>query len=110
MFICKKIFTKEVLNVKIIVEGKGGDKMKEAAGEANMTVITIVLIGVVAAVGAILIPRLMNSSANKSCCQELGGVVSGQYCSGLEGNGAGGYKQTPGKYIQIKSLSGKCDE
>ena len=26
--------------------------MKEAAGEANMTVITIVLIGVVAAVGA----------------------------------------------------------
>ena len=42
--------------------------MKEAAGEANMTVITIVLIGVVAAVGAILIPRLLNNVQYRSCC------------------------------------------
>ena len=54
--------------------------MKEAAGEANMTVITIVLIGVVAAVGAILIPRLLNNMNDRSCCQELGYVVSGKYC------------------------------
>ena len=54
--------------------------MKEAAGEANMTVITIVLIGVVAAVGAILIPRIMNSMDDKSCCQETGGYVSGDQC------------------------------
>lgn len=54
--------------------------MKEAAGEANMTVITIVLIGVVAAVGAILIPRIMNSMDDKSCCQEMGGYVSGSKC------------------------------
>ena len=54
--------------------------MKEAAGEANMTVITIVLIGVVAAVGAILIPRLLNSMNDKSCCQELGGYASGTSC------------------------------
>ena len=54
--------------------------MKEAAGEANMTVITIVLIGVVAAVGAILIPRIMNSMNDKSCCQEMGGYVSVDKC------------------------------
>ena len=47
--------------------------MKEAAGEANMTVITIVLIGVVAAVGAVLIPRIMKGLDQKSCCSENGG-------------------------------------
>lgn len=110
MFICKKIFTKEVLNVKIIVEGKGGDKMKEAAGEANMTVITIVLIGVVAAVGAVLIPRLMNNSDNKSCCQELGGVVSGQMCAGVSKNSDGNYVKSDMKnYTKIKNLTKQCD-
>ena len=77
--------------------------MKEAAGEANMTVITIVLIGVVAAVGAILIPRLMNQASNKSCCQEIGGYVSGTYCiNASNGNYASGKSQT------VASLSGKC--
>ena len=61
--------------------------MKEAAGEANMTVITIVLIGVVAAVGAFLIPRLMNQMNAKSCCQENGGYVSGGTCKGGALNG-----------------------
>lgn len=56
--------------------------MKEAAGEANMTVITIVLIAVVAAVGAMLIPRIMNTLNAKSCCQENGGYVSGAKCMG----------------------------
>lgn len=60
--------------------------MKEAAGEANITVITIVLIGVVAAVGAILIPRVMHTVEDKSCCQELGGVVSGVNCTGVTDN------------------------
>ena len=55
--------------------------MKEAAGEANMTVITIVLIGVVAAVGAIVIPRLLNSSAKKAACAEMGGTLSGDMCN-----------------------------
>jgi len=54
--------------------------MKEAAGEANMTVITIVLIGVVAAVGAILIPRLMSQTSLKSCCQEKGWSWSAGSC------------------------------
>lgn len=58
----------------------GGDLMKEAAGEANMTVITIVLIGVVAAVGAILIPSLLTNMSARSCCQQMGGTVDGGNC------------------------------
>ena len=56
--------------------------MKEAAGEANMTVITIVLIGLVAAAGAIFIPRLLGSLKARSCCTEYGGTWSGSKCSG----------------------------
>ena len=55
--------------------------MKEAAGEANMTVITIVLIGVVAAVGAILVPKILDGSAKKAACAEMGGNLSGSTCS-----------------------------
>ena len=62
--------------------------MKEAAGEANVTVITIVLIGVVAAAGAILIPRLINTVGARSCCTELGGTVSGSYCVGGDKSGS----------------------
>ncbi|MCM1370345.1 MAG: hypothetical protein NC181_00430 [Clostridium sp.] len=54
--------------------------MKEAAGEANMTVITIVLIGLVAAAGAILIPRLLNSTDKSSCCQANGGIWRNNQC------------------------------
>lgn len=65
--------------------------MKEAAGEANMTVITIVLIGVVAAAGLVLVPRLMSSLKAKSCCTDVGGRWSGGACrsvSGIEWNGS----------------------
>ena len=54
--------------------------MKEAAGEANMTVITIVLIGVVAAVGLLLVPRLMGTAKAKACCVDAGWFVSGNRC------------------------------
>lgn len=54
--------------------------MKESAGEANMTVITIVLIGLVAAAGAILIPSLLTNMKARSCCQQMGGVVEGGNC------------------------------
>ena len=40
--------------------------MKEAAGEANMTVITIILIGIVLAVGYGIIHSVMDSVENKS--------------------------------------------
>ena len=56
--------------------------MKEAAGEANVTVITIVLIGIVAAAGAILIPRMFGNMNARSCCTEMGGTVKGWNCKG----------------------------
>ena len=54
--------------------------MKEAAGEANMTVITIVLIAIVLAVGTIIVNRLMSSTQEKSCCTEAGGFWEGNAC------------------------------
>lgn len=59
--------------------------MKEAAGEANMTVITIVLIGVVAAVGLVLVPRLMSRIKQRSCCSDVGGKWSGSTCVAVSG-------------------------
>lgn len=59
---------------------EGGDRMKESAGEANMTVITIVLIGLVAAAGAIIIPNLLNSTKKSSCCQSNGGIWRNNKC------------------------------
>ena len=54
--------------------------MKEAAGEANMTVITIVLIAIVLGVGTVIVNNLMNSTSNKSCCSQLGGTTEGNVC------------------------------
>lgn len=48
--------------------------MKEAASEANLTVIAIVLIGVVAAVATPLISNLLKGTAEKSCCVNAGGT------------------------------------
>ena len=72
--------------------------MKEAAGEANMTVITIVLIGVVAAVGVIFIPRLLNNMQMRSCCTEAGGAWSGNKCMGgtFDGKTLDGIKSAGG--------------
>lgn len=54
--------------------------MKEAAGEANMTVITIVLIAIVLAVGTLIVNRMMNTTERKACCQSLGGSATGNSC------------------------------
>lgn len=55
--------------------------MKEAAGEANLTVITIILIGVVVAVGVILVPRLMENTGERACCTDAGGKWNGKGCT-----------------------------
>ena len=69
--------------VKLIYDKRRVVKqMKEAAGEANITVITIVLIGVVAAAGALIIPRLMDSVKAKSCCTEYNGSWENGKCVG----------------------------
>lgn len=59
---------------------KGGDRMKETAGEANMTVITIVLIGIVLAIGTPLITNILQSTEKSGCCQANGGVWKGGKC------------------------------
>lgn len=54
--------------------------MKEAAGEANMTVITIVLIAIVLGVGTVLVTQLMNNTKNSSACSSCGGYWKGGKC------------------------------
>lgn len=48
--------------------------MKEAAGEANMTVITIVLIAIVLGVGTVIVNTMMNSSKASSECTSKGNI------------------------------------
>lgn len=54
--------------------------MKEAAGEANMTVITIVLIAIVLGVGTVIVNNVMNNTAKSSACQTSGGVWKNGKC------------------------------
>ena len=54
--------------------------MKEAAGEANMTVITIVLIAIVLAVGTVLVNRVLNNTTESSDCAAQGNVWYGGKC------------------------------
>ena len=65
--------------------------MKEAAGEANMTVITIVLIAIVLGVGTIIVNRLMASTQEKSCCAEAGGFWDNGDCQNLDNAGTATY-------------------
>jgi hypothetical protein len=60
--------------------------MKEAAGEANLTVVAIILIAVVVAVATPLINSLMHTSANKSCCTDAGGVWKSNSCQAPSGD------------------------
>ena len=60
--------------------------MKEAAGEANMTVITIILIGVIAAIAIPLVTSLMSNTAYRTCCTDSGGVWKGGECQSGGGN------------------------
>ncbi len=50
--------------------------MKEAAGEANMTVITIILIGVIAAIAIPLVTGAMENVQKEGACGSLGGYLS----------------------------------
>lgn len=65
--------------------------MKEAAGEANLTVVAIILIGVVVAVVTPLVSSLMSNTANRACCTDAGGIWSGNSC--VDG-GSGQFNRT----------------
>ena len=64
--------------------------MKEAAGEANMTVITIVLIAIVLGVGTVIVNSMMNNSEKSSACSSAGGTwQSGKCYSGCKSTADG---------------------
>ena len=48
--------------------------MKEAAGEANMTVVTIILIGVIVAIATPIVNSMMTNTKNRTDCMNNGGV------------------------------------
>ncbi len=63
--------------------------MKEAAGEANLTVIAIVLIGVVAAIVTPLVNSFLRNASQKSCCTNYGGVWKENKCQKVSNNAGG---------------------
>ena len=54
--------------------------MKEAAGEANMTTITIMLIGAIAAVAIPMVQKTMKNAQFKTQCMACGGYMWDRYC------------------------------
>lgn len=58
--------------------------MREASENANITIITIALIGVVVSFGAILIPRMNNNTSKKTCCLENDGILFNNECYAKE--------------------------
>jgi uncharacterized membrane protein YadS len=54
--------------------------MKEAAGEANLTVIAVILIGLVMAIALPLITDMMANIQARSECTNNGGVWEGGSC------------------------------
>ena len=54
--------------------------MKEAAGEANMTVVTIILIGIIVTVATPIINSMMSNTKNQAECMNDGGCWVGGEC------------------------------
>lgn len=72
--------------------------MKEASGEANMTVITILLIAIVGAVGTVIINSMMSTAKSRAKCVEDGGYwdSSAETCKGIDNTtGVGTPNGTP---------------
>ena len=59
--------------------------MKEATGEANMTVITIILIGVIVAIATPVVKDMMEKTSLKASCMNEGFCgYSGNSCTPCE--------------------------
>lgn len=56
--------------------------MKEAAGEANMTIVTIVLIAIVLGAGTLIVTNIMNGMGDndQTTCAQEGGAWNGTEC------------------------------
>ncbi len=55
--------------------------MKEAAGEANLTVVAIILIGVIAAVVTPMISGMLDNTEDQGNCASAGGIWVDGECS-----------------------------
>lgn len=55
--------------------------MRESIGEANMTVISIIMIGMILPVFTLVIPRILTGIKDKSCCLSNNGIINGTMCS-----------------------------
>lgn len=54
--------------------------MKEATGEANMTIVTVVLIGIITLIATPIIRGLIGSSKSRACCVNNGGMWKNGAC------------------------------
>ena len=77
--------------------------MKEAAGEANLTVVAIILIAVVVAVATPLVTSLMRNSGRRACCSDAGGVWKNGQCNAVNDDGSLG-----GTIDYWDSANGRC--
>lgn len=68
--------------------------MKEATGEANMTVVTIILIAAIVAVATPIVNKMMIQTENKANCMNAGGYCKKDTC--LDSNGTAISGQTCG--------------
>lgn len=55
--------------------------MKEATGEANMTVVTIILIAIIVAIATPIINGYMTTTEKRSCCMNDGGTWKNNKCT-----------------------------
>ena len=58
--------------------------MKEATGEANMTIITVVLIGIILAAGTLLVKSLMDKTKGNAECQAQGQCYINGQCQACQ--------------------------
>ena len=54
--------------------------MKEATGEANMTVVTIILIAAIVAIATPIVNSMMKNTGKKACCMNNDGVWQENNC------------------------------
>ena len=58
--------------------------MKEASGEANLTVVAIILIAVVVAIATPLVTSMMSVAGYRSCCNDAGLIWKNGKCQGTK--------------------------
>ena len=60
--------------------------MKEATGEANMTIVTVILIAAIVAIATPIVTKMMSNTQSKTCCMNNGGFWKNGQC--VDANGA----------------------